>query len=235
MAQEHSKPFLRRHLVLRVVHGRWRLFSCLALGLIVGLLTPAAFEVATRLLIGWNAGVWSYLFLSMPHAGASGATIRSRAIQQDEGRFAILGFCTLAAGFSVAAIIVELAGVKEMRGAERQLHIALAIATIVGSWFFTHLMFALHYAHEYFIERGHDLQLPPDQRGGIRFPGDDKPDFSDFLYFSFVIGVAAQTADVSITSKEMRRISLVHSVIAFFFNTAIVALMINIASSLVSG
>ena len=84
MAQEHSKQFLRRHLLLRVVYGRWRLFSCLALGLVIGLLTPASFDVATRLLIGWNAGGWPYLFLSMPHAGASGETIRRRAILQDE-------------------------------------------------------------------------------------------------------------------------------------------------------
>lgn len=235
MTQIDAPRIWGRYRVLRVLRGRWRLFGCMALGCLVGLLTPDLLRATTRALIGWNVGVWTYLVFAMTFVGANAERIRRRAVLQDEGRFFILGLTTLAAVASIAAIVIELGAGKDLHGLPRTLHIGLAIATIASAWFFVHLMFAMHYAHEYFIERDHEKLLLADQRGGIRFPGDDNPDFGDFLYFSFIIGVASQTADVSITSKEMRRISLVHSIIAFFFNTAIVALSINIASSLVSG
>ena len=233
MAQ-HGATFLRRHLLLRIVSGHWLLFACVTLGVAVALLTPDSLSPVSRALIGWNLGVWTYLAGSLRHLNETGDMIRRRAARQDEGGFAILILCTLAATASIAAIVMEIAGVKDMRGAERLIHVGLALATILGSWFFIHLMFALHYAHEFFTERDHEKALPPDKRGGIAFPGGEQPDFSDFLYFSYIIGVAAQTADVALTSKEMRRISLLHSIVAFFFNTAILALTINIASSLVS-
>jgi uncharacterized membrane protein len=93
-------------------------------------------------------------------------------------------------------------------------------------------MFALHYAHDYFAAE-ENLDDGPDRlRGGLKFPETENPDYYDFLYFSYVIGVAAQTADVEITSKGMRKTALVHCVLAFFFNSAVLALTINIAAGL---
>jgi uncharacterized membrane protein len=116
---------------------------------------------------------------------------------------------------------------KNMQGGLKYAHIALAALTIVSSWAFTHLMFALHYAHDYYVARAKGLP------GGLDFPGESAPDYGDFVYFSFVIGTSGQTADVSFTSKSMRRIGLVHCVLAFAFNTTVLALTINIAAGLI--
>ena len=101
----------------------------------------------------------------------------------------------------------------------------LAILTIVLSWIVVHTTFALHYAHDYYSGT---------QAGGLAFPGDDKPDYWDFVYFSFVVGMTAQVSDVGITSKAIRRTATAHGVISFFFNTALLALTINIAASALS-
>ena len=223
----------KRFLPLRILRGHWRLLACAALGFAAYLLAPAHARFITRALVGWNVGVAAYLIWATSFVGAKAEAIRRRAVAQDEGRFLVLGVTTLAAAVSLAAIVIELGQGKTLQGEARALHVGIAVATITSSWLLVHLMFAVHYAHEYFIERDDEKQLPPEKRGGIRFPGDETPDFWDFLYFSFIIGVAAQTADVAITSKQMRRISLAHSIIAFVFNMAIVALTINIASSLV--
>ena len=104
---------------------------------------------------------------------------------------------------------------------------------MLSAWVFIHLTFALHYAHEYFDETKAVEGEKPALRGGINFPDTDEPDYWDFVYFSFIIGVAAQTADVTIGSKVIRRTSLVHSILAFFFNSAVLALTINIAAGLI--
>lgn len=224
----------RRFRLLRILRGRWRFFACAAFGVILALLAPESQRATTRALLGWNAGLWTYLLTALFFVGAKADTIRRRAILQDEGRYFILVFASLAAVASLVAIVVEMGEGKNLQGLSKTLHVGLAVSTITSSWIFVHLMFAIHYAHEYFIERDHEKLLQPDKRGGILFPGGETPDFWDFLYFSFIIGVAAQTADVAITSKGIRRISLLHSIISFVFNTAIVALTINIASSLVA-
>ena len=152
--------------------------------------------------------------------------IRKRALQQDEGRIVILSLVISAAVMSLGAIVAELSVVKEIHGVLRIEHIALAALTIVFSWMFTQVMFALHYAHDYYTAeiRGN--------LGGLDFPGGHAPDYGDFLYFACVIGTSGQTADVSFTSRSMRRTGLVHCVLAFFFNTTLLALTINIASGL---
>ncbi len=140
---------------------------------------------------------------------------------------------SLATLAAIAAIVAELAIVKELSGSFKGLHIGLAAATIVSAWLFIHLTYALHYAHEFFDEYFVEPGRPAAERGGLAFPGTDHPDYFDFLYFSYVIGVACQTADVNITSPAMRRVALVHCVLAFFFNSAVLALTINIAAGLI--
>jgi uncharacterized membrane protein len=132
----------------------------------------------------------------------------------------------MAAVMCIGAIVAELAVAKEFKGTLRYAHIALAALTITSSWAFTQVMFALHYAHDYYATEIHG------EHGGLSFPGGHLPDYSDFLYVATVIGTSGQTADVSFTNRKMRRTGMVHCVLAFFFNTTLVALTINIASGL---
>ena len=145
---------------------------------------------------------------------------------QDESQWVILILVMVAAIASLVAIVAELAAASGLHGALRYTHISLALFTIVASWTFTHMMFGLHYAHDYY------LAVTKGEPVGLQFPGDDAPDYGDFLYFAYVIGTSAQTADVNLTSKAMRRVGLLHCVLAFFFNTTVLALTINIAASL---
>jgi len=220
--------------LVRLVRGRPRLFISILFGLAVGFLTPASWREITRGLIAWNACMLLYFTLTgWLIATATQASIRHRAKLQDYGRFAILILTSIAALTAIGAIVAQLASVKDAAGLAKGLHIGLAAATILSAWFFIHLIFALHYAHDYFGTSSTRSSGPDRRRGGLHFPGTDNPDYYDFLYFSYVIGVASQTADVEITSKSMRRTALVHCVLAFFFNSAVLALTINIAAGLI--
>jgi len=147
------------------------------------------------------------------------AHIRRNAVLQDDGRFLILLVTALGAFASIAAIVSELGS---QRGAPQ---LALATVTIALSWAAVHTAFALHYAHDYY--RGA-------KPGGLQFPSGyehDHADYWDFVYFSFVIGMTAQVSDVGITDRTIRRTATAHGIISFIFNTALVALMVNIAAS----
>lgn len=146
---------------------------------------------------------------------------------QDEGQILILLLSLGAVVTSLVAIVAELAIAKEMHGFLKFEHMALAAITILVSWTFIHLIFALHYAHDYY------LNLSRNDDAGLIFPGIESPDYADFLYFSCIIGTSAQTADISYSSRKMRRIGTVHCIFSFFFNTTILALTINIASGLI--
>jgi uncharacterized membrane protein len=225
---------LHRWRLIRLIRGRPRLFISVLFGLAVGFLTPSSWREITRWLVAWNACTLLYFILTgWLIATATQASIRYRAKLQDEGRFAILILTSIAALSSIGAIVAQLAIVKDTTGLLKELHIALAAATILSAWFFIHLMFALHYAHDYFGTATTRSGGPEHRRGGLHFPGTENPDYYDFLYFSYVIGVASQTADVEITSKGMRRTALTHCVLAFFFNSAVLALTINIAAGLI--
>jgi len=187
-----------------------------------------ALHPVTRAIIGWNAGAWLYLIASIRMMfWTTHEKIRMRAIAQDDGRYVILGMVIFAAIVTIGAIVAELSVVKDMHGMLRSAHITLAVLTILSSWTFTQVMFALHYAHDFYVTKTQT------DSGGLEFPGTPMPEYSDFLYFSCVIGTSGQTADVSFTNRKMRRTGLVHCVLAFFFNTTLVALTINIASGLI--
>ncbi len=218
----------------RLLLGRPRLIASAAVAVAVFLIEPGSIsDGSTRMLVAWNIGTCLYIALNMMAvAGATPSTMRWRASVTDEGRFTILILVVLAALATMVAIFVQLHVAKDMQGLAKALHLALAGLTIFSAWVFIHLTFALHYAHEYFDETKTLPGETPKWRGGLNIPGTDEPDYWDFLYFSFIIGVASQTADVAITSKSMRRTSLAHSIVAFFFNSAILALTINIAAGL---
>mgnify|MGYP002137027052 FL=1 len=176
---------------------------------------------------GWNIGALLYLVLAMHMMfGSTHERMRNRAMREDDGRWVLLAMVVLSALASLAAVVSELAIAKGLEGDMRYLHIGLAALTILSSWVFTQIMFALHYAHDFYLAEGiHST-------GGMQFPGNHAPDYGDFLYAACVIGTSSQTADVSFTSRTQRRVGLLHSVLSFFFNTVVVALTINIASGL---
>jgi len=219
--EEHLVRFRRLPMPVRVVYARPRTFISIAIGIVAFFLMPDSLRLVTRLLIGWDSFVALYLLLVYTMVFRSGAGhVRRNAILQDEGRFLILLVTALGAFASLAAIIFELgASHRNVEG------LLLATGTIVLSWAAVHTVFSLHYAHEYY--RG-------SKPGGLQFPSGDEhadADYWDFVYFSFVIGMTAQVSDVGITDKNIRRTATVHGVISFVFNTALLALMVNIAAS----
>ncbi|MEO9386743.1 DUF1345 domain-containing protein [Chromobacterium phragmitis] len=221
---------LRRFVLLRMVMARPRLaWSALFGGLtILALPQVAAVHEVTRYIVGWNAGAWLYLALAgWMMFGPRHQSIRHWARVEDEGQWLVLLLVCLAAAASLSAIVMELAVVKDMHGWQRAGHIALAVLTLLSSWAFTHVMFALHYARAFYAREAHGLP------GGLEFPGTRQPDYDDFLYFAFIIGTSGQTADVSFTDGSQRRAGAVHCVLAFFFNATVLALMINIAAGLI--
>ncbi len=208
---------------VRIVYARPRTFLAIAIGVIAYFLLPEALRLVTRLLIGWDTFIAFYLLLVFNMMARCGqAHIRRNAVLQDDGSILILLVAALGAFASIAAIVFEL-GNGQHSGPE----LTLAVTTIALSWAAVHTTFALHYAHEFYRS---------EKPGGLAFPnGDDgkpeQPDYWDFVYFSFVIGMTAQTSDVGITDKSIRRIATAHGIVSFIFNTALVALMVNIAAS----
>lgn len=221
----------KRALRRAIFHLRTQLLLALALGALVAFALSPSLGVVPRLLIGWNVAVLAHLGLVAKFvARADHDSMRYRARTEDEGRGTILVLVCLAVLASLLAIVVELAGSGGGKAGERAFSTGLAVLTVVVSWLLMQVTFALHYAHQYYStmgsgEAGNDC-------GGIDFPGEPAPDYFDFLYMACVIGTSAQTADVSFRSRATRRVGLLHSVLAFFYNTAVLALVINITASL---
>ncbi len=218
----------------RIIRARPQLFLSLALGVIVGFLLPQAMQPVARALVAWNVVALCYFALVfLLIASATHDTIREHAQRLDEGRLVMLLITTAIATASFGAVVIELGSVKSMEGFEKSATILLTIITVLNSWLFLHLTFAFHYAHEFYFEEENDSQEPPAARGGLHFPNTRLPQYVDFLYFSYVIGVAFQTADVETCSSPMRLLVATHGIVAFFYNTTILALMVNVASQLV--
>jgi uncharacterized membrane protein len=214
---------------VRLARLHARLLISIAVGMAVTLgLAMTDWSMATKLLLGWDIGVVLYLALAYQLMVANGiAEIRRRAAEDDEGALALLILTGLSGLAIMGAIIAEL-GIAKVSGQPRSgLGVTLAMATILVSWAFVHTIFALHYAHEYYGDRGDHAM------GGLTFPGRQAPDYWDFLYFSLVIAMTSQVSDVVITSKFIRRIVTVHGALAFFFNVAVFALTVNIVSNLI--
>ncbi len=214
---------------LRALRARPRLWSSMAVGVLVSLLLPSAWasHPASRALVGWNAGALLYFVLAWDMmSGAHPGTMGQRALRQHEGRLIILIGVALAAVAVMVAIASQLAAVKTLPAAARLPHLALTALTVVSSWLFTQTTFALDYAHDFYAarERG--------QPDVLNFPSTPDPDYGDFFYFACVIGTSGQTADVAFTSSALRRIGTLHCVLAFAFNTTVLALSVNIAAGL---
>lgn len=186
-------------------------------------------------ILGWDAVCAAFLLLAGPMlVGKDAAGISAQAATQDEGQGVILGLVIIATAASLAAVGAELSLARSADGVERAVRITLAATTVAASWAMMQLIFALHYAHEFYAPRP-SSETPNAVAGGLDFPGEEDPDYWDFVHFSVVIGVACQTADVAFTSKALRRTGTLHGVAAFVFNTIVVALTINLIASLFGG
>lgn len=219
--KRQPKPF-RRFFQLH-----YKLLIGLAIGAVSVFLLPREWTLPMRLLAGWDIFAALYtavVYLFVAPCGVD--QIKRRAAVQDEGAIAIL-LLTMVAGFASLAALVVLLGDKSQQSHEA-LRVVLAISTIVLSWLFMHTTFTMHYAHEYYGDRRDE------RTGGLHFPGNGKPDYWDFLYFSLVIAMTSQVSDVAITSKAIRRIATMHGVLSFFFNLGILALTINMLASAIS-
>ena len=148
------------------------------------------------------------------------ASIRKRARQEDEGYWGFLLSGAAVAAIALVALAMELHASKH----GGLLGIVLAALTLLLSWLFLNTTFALHYAHEFYGDSG-------GKKSGLEFPGTKEPDYWDFLYFSFVLGMTFQVSDVEISERSIRRVALAHSAIAFFFNVIIIALSVNVVAS----
>ena len=212
--------------IVRILIARRRLMFSIAAGLILLLVLPDSYRTATRCLLAWDLTAAIYVGAVLWMISRSTIeTCHARAALYDESDWMIMTLVVASSAASFVAIFAELAAIKSGHAAPL-ISLVVTGATVVLSWTFTHAIFTLHYANLYYRPRGEGTP------GGLEFPGKRAPDYRDFLYYAFVIGCATQTGDVNTVSPAMRRTTLIHGVIAFAFNTAILALMINVGASL---
>ncbi|HAT30569.1 MAG TPA: DUF1345 domain-containing protein [Janthinobacterium sp.] len=211
------------------IRSRPHLSLAIGIGLGVGLLLPDSWKLMTRLLTAWNAGVWLYLAgMAWMMMRADHWKVKELSARQDERAALVLATLSVASVMSLAAIVSQLSTLKDMEQNEKAMHYAFTVVTLLGSWFLVGTLFCFHYAHLFY-------SAAPEQRP-LQFPEDEPdPDFWDFLYFSFTIAVAAQTSDVTVRTRAMRKIVLGQSLLSFFFNLVVLGLSINIAAGLING
>ncbi len=193
-------------------------------------LLPRDWPPMARSSLAWDVGGFVYLFFAFRLIFTCGADrIKARAARRDDSRIVILAIILLAIAASFAAIAGLISEAKSpATDSITKIYLAaLAVITILTSWFVTQVAFALHYAHDYY-----GPEAGSDAGAGLVFPGCEMPDYWDFLYFSTSIGATSQTSDTSIRSRALRRLVTLHAAVAFFFNTAVLALTVNIAASL---
>ena len=207
-------------------------------GLLIGLGTYALLffdaDVGGRLrfIIAWDVGAsFALVALFLGLRKSSATTIKQIAARQDAGKWVVLILCLLAATASLVVIATEMPQVKNASGLGQAARVVLVIYTIVLSWAFSQTVFALHYAHDYYLDLPAAMRRPGSQR--LIFPGEKTPTYGDFLYFSFTIGMTFQTSDVQIADSDIRRLVLVHGVVAFFYTTGVLALTINLVAGLI--
>jgi uncharacterized membrane protein len=186
-----------------------------------------------RFILSWDACVLVATALLIGLRRASPDTLKRIAAQQDAGKWIVL-FLTLVAGSaSLVAIAGEVPLIRNAGECEKIARISLIIATIVLSWAFIHIIFALHYAHDYYSTRSAGAVDGATLYKGLAFPGEAMPTYLDFVYFSFTIGMTFQVSDVQITEPALRGLALTHGIISFFYATGILALMINMVAGLI--
>jgi uncharacterized membrane protein len=214
---------------LNNLDSRGRIGLSAMFGMLVFLALPDGMQLDSRTLGGWIAGVVCFLGLVLMMMGhADPQKTYYRAQRQEAQHWTMFLLVLIMALTSIFAIALMLAYNKETPTSQLTLHVGLSVVAILCSWFLTHTMFALHYATCYYREDG-----DTDYAGGITLPSEEMPDYLDFMYFSFTIGMTSQTSDVSIVSSPMRRLSLGHGMVSFFFYSVIIALSVGVVGGLI--
>lgn len=214
------------HRSLTHLRNRPTLTRALAVAVLAGAVAAPWLRPSSAVLIGWDLGIAVYILLAgILMSRASVASMRRRARLLDPGKWGVLAGAVLASLAALAAIVVELVSA---RGSPHEgLAAVLAAVTVLLSWCFLHVFFAQHYAHDYWLDGGTTGNRCLD------FPGNDAPDYLEFLYFSFTVGMTAQVSDVTTRGAGVRRLVLMHGALSFLFNTAVLALGVNLAAGLV--
>lgn len=217
------------------IDAHYRLLISLGTAAVALFFSWTHFSAPTVALVTWLAFGFSIIVMDwVIILTANPAEIRKIASIEDSSRTLIFLFVIAASLMSLLAIVLLLLSTKNQSDAVVTARVSLAMASVVVSWWLVHTIFTLRYAHMYYsTDPDDDRKTKP--LGGLEFPGDLKePDYLDFVYFSFVIGMTFQVSDVEISSRAIRRLAWMHGLISFAFNTAIVALSINIISGMVS-
>ncbi len=212
------------------LHSSHKLFICVIIAVVVYFIVNIEhLDWLTHFMIGWDAFSLSMIILSwITFSITKSQQIREQAKAQDSSRILIFITVLVSTFASFLAVLLLLISKKDFKTTQA-LHLSVAIAGMLFSWFLIHTIFTFRYAHIFY---GDNKDKPDTHVGGLEFPNDKKPDYLDFAYFSFVLGMTFQVSDVDITSKRLRRFSLLHSILAFIFNTVMIALTINIIAGL---
>lgn len=203
------------HALKRSIRRPRMLTSAMLAAVLFALLLPTM-PAPRALLISFNVGAGTFLILMLVLMfRASVESMHRRARVQEEGKWVVLILSLCVAAVVLLALSRELHAARDKSLGE----IALATSTIFLAWMFVAVVFAQQYAHSYYLKPGQ-----------LAFPGTDCPDYLDFTYFSIVLSMCCQTSDVAITSSSFRRVVMLHSVVAFFFNVIIIAITVNVVA-----
>jgi uncharacterized membrane protein len=211
--------------------ARRRLVVGVLAGIVVFFAARGSLRLWSAAIAGWNAFAAVILALDWLIIWTTPQRkIRERAQQEDLSRLLIFIFVVVAACAALFAVGFLIRAHKDQSGGHLAVHLLLTLSTVISSWALLHTVYSLRYAHAYYGDSGEPGVHQ--HAGGLSFPGDRPPNYFDFAYFSFVVGMTCQVSDVQITSRRMRRITLIHGILSFGFNTLILALLINTVSGL---
>jgi uncharacterized membrane protein len=207
-----------------------RLAVVLTVAVATFLAQPDSISWHTRAVVSWDVGVLVYLCLAWwLIARADASMTRDHALGQDQSGYVIFLFVVGAACASIVAIGFVVSTIKELAFWSRAWHLTLTIDALISSWLLIQTVFAFHYARRYYAVVRRQRTTPAE----LLFPGGREPDYLDFAYYSFVVGMTSQVSDVAVTSRQMRQLTLIHGALAFVFNIAVLALSINIIASVI--
>jgi uncharacterized membrane protein len=213
--------------------GRRHLGSVVAPPRFLAFLGAVAVGVPTGIsLLGWREGMMAgfdlaailFLLLYLPLLGYRADQMRAAAVRNDANRVLLL----VVSAVVVLAVLVSVASELSQKGAPKTGAVSLIVATLALAWFFSNITYALHYAHIFYSDAAGDADGDGPDRGGLDFPKTDEPDYWDFIYFAFCLGMCFQTSDVDMTSGTMRRTATAHCLLAFIFNLGVLAFTINV-------
>jgi uncharacterized membrane protein len=202
-----------------------RLLAAVGAGLIAWFLHPADWSPMLRGLAAWDGAATAYLVLAwITIIRCDGKQTKALNEREDPGRSVLFVLIVLASFASFGAVGVLSNDTEGLSSGVRVVHILLTILGLLFAWLMIQTLFGFHYAHRYY--GGHSQGR--DDRHGLKFPGGNEPDYLDFAYYSFVVGMTSQVSDVQIVTRSMRRLTLIHGILSFVFNIGVLAMSINV-------